>query len=95
MSGATTRRVDIGFSLARTRRDFRISVGLLLAGVLIVVGFYGYFFWRFSSATYSATVSDAVLENLIGGIGSTLLLVGAIFTAINWSLLRQADRPIL
>jgi hypothetical protein len=83
---------EIRLSALKTRRDFRVSVALLVAGVAVTIGFYGFVIWANSSGFYPSSVSTDFLLTAIGGIGSTLILVGAIFTGINWSLLRKAGR---
>jgi len=56
------------------------------------VGFYGYYFWVTSTANYTLSAEEGVIISTIGELGFVLILVGAIFAGINWSLLRKAGR---
>jgi type IV secretory pathway VirB2 component (pilin) len=81
---------EIRLSLSRTRRDFHVSLTLLIAGIAVTIGFIGYSIWANSSGFSSNYATVSLLESLLGGIGGTLILIGAIFTGINWSLLRKS-----
>ncbi len=86
---------QIQLSVSKTRRDFKLSLALLVTGVILSAGIVSFELWANStgywidSPTGPSAITSALLS-AIGGIGSTLVLVGAIFAAINWSLLRKA-----
>jgi hypothetical protein len=80
---------EIHLSASRTRRDLRISVALLIAGIAVSIGFFAFSIWASASGFYSSYAAASLLNSLLGGIGGTLILIGAIFTGINWSLLRK------
>jgi hypothetical protein len=82
----------ISLSLAKTQRDYRLSVALLIAGVAITAAFYVSEFWVNSFGGNLGYSTVFFIFEIFGGIGYTLVLVGAIFTGVNWSLLRRAHR---
>jgi hypothetical protein len=83
---------EIHLSASRTRRDFHVSVALLIAGIAVTIGFFAFSIWANASGFYSSYAAASLLNSLLGGIGGALLLIGAIFTGINWSLLRKTVR---
>ena len=83
---------QISLSASKTRRDYRLSLALLVAGVVVVVAFYGFVFWAMGTGNYPTSVATGSAISAIGSIGFILILVGAIFTGINWSLLRKSRR---
>ncbi len=85
---------DILLSAEKTRRDYRVSLALLVAGIILTGGVYGFEVWANTSGVYPISVLSSVFISAIGGVGSTLILVGAIFTGINWSLLRKSGRAV-
>ena len=80
---------EIRLSASKTRRDLRLSLGLLIAGIVISVSFYGYIFWVSSSGGSGLPVWSSFVISSLASAGSVLILVGAIFAVINWSLLRK------
>jgi len=85
---------EIRLSTSKTRRDFRVSLALLVAGIAVTFGFYVFAIWASTSGVNPTSPLTDVLLSAIGGIGSTFILVGAIFTGVNWSLLRKAGRAV-
>jgi type IV secretory pathway VirB2 component (pilin) len=83
---------EIHLSVSRTRRDFHVSLAFLMAGVAVTIGFLAFSIWVSASGFYSSYATTSLIDSLLGGIGGTLILVGAIFTGINWSLLRKSVR---
>ncbi len=77
-------------SVSKIRRDYRLSLALLLAGVVVVAGFYGFVLWANAMGSWSS--ATLVVVSTIGNAGFVLILVGAIFAGINWSLLRKSRR---
>ncbi len=83
---------QILLSASKTLRDYHLSLALLVAGVVVVVAFYGFVFWADGTGNYPTSIATDSAISAIGSIGFTLILVGAIFTGINWSFLRKSDR---
>lgn len=75
-------------SAAKTKGDYRLSLALLLAGAVVVVADYGFVF--LTNAMSHSSIATTLLFSTIGNIGFVLITVGAIFAAINWSLLRKS-----
>ncbi|MGA8091405.1 MAG: hypothetical protein WB984_02785 [Thermoplasmata archaeon] len=82
----------IQLSAAKTRRDYHLSLVLLVAGIVDVVSFYAYASWANSTGNYPTAVAIGVTISAIGEAGYVLILVGAIFAGVNWSLLRKSRR---
>jgi len=80
----------LGVSVSQTRRDYRVSLVLLIAGIAVTIGFFAFSIWANASGFYSNYAAASLLDSVLGGIGTTLILIGAIFTWINWSLLRRS-----
>lgn len=75
-------------SASKTRRDYRLSLALLVAGLVITVTSYSLMFSGMTTSSFATATAISIVAN-IGGI---LVLVGAIFAAINWALLRTGWR---
>jgi len=89
---------QIRLSVSKTRRDFNLSLALLVTGIIISAGIITFEIWANSTGYWNnfptgPSPTTSALLSAIGGIGSTLVLVGAIFAAINWSLLRKVGSP--
>jgi hypothetical protein len=76
--------------VGRARRDFHVSLAVLSAGIAVMIVFFAYRIWANSSGFYSQFAAGSLLDSLLGGIGSTLILIGGIFAWINRSLLRKS-----
>ena len=64
-----------------------------MAGIATEVGFYTYEYWAVSAGQYLTSPASWVLLTIVGNVGYILILVGSIFAAINWSLLRKRRNP--
>jgi hypothetical protein len=78
---------EIRLSGEKVRHDLRVSLLILLSGAVLTAGFFEFEFLQAGSQTYASSTSTMILLSAIGGIGSTLIFVGALFAAINWALL--------
>lgn len=87
-------KVEIRLSVPKTRHDYRISFAILISGVAITVGFYAHALGANSLGASPMTPLEQVTYTAVGRIGAILILVGAIFTGINGSLLRRTGRPL-
>jgi len=100
MAGQDASATDqIQLSAGKTRRDFNLSLALLVTGIMMTAGLFTFEVWANSTGYWNnyptgPSALTSALLSAIGGIGSTLILVGAIFTGVNWSLLRKAGRAI-
>lgn len=83
---------QILLSASKTRRDYRLSLALLVAGIVVVTTFYGYLFWASSTGGYPTSIGTGLAISTIGGVGFILITIGAIFAGVNWSLLRKRQR---
>lgn len=81
---------QIVLSVSKTRDDYRLSLALLLAGIVVYVASSVFVFWANSTGNYPTSIGGSVALTAVGGIGITLIIVGAIFSAINWSLLKKS-----
>jgi len=83
---------QIVLSASKTRQDYRLSFALLFAGILMFGGFSLFEYWVASTGNYPTSIAPIVAISLLASVGSILITVGAIFTVINWSLLRKSHR---
>ena len=81
----------IHLSWTKTRRDFDVSLALVIAGIVLEVVYYWLTPWVASSGASALTAWTILIA---GGVGYVLILVGAIFTGVNWSLLRKANKTV-
>jgi len=83
---------QISLSLSKTQRDFRLSVALLIAGVVLAAGFYGFEYWAATTGLFFQSPAAFLMVEIFGNVAWVLILVGAIFAGVNWSLLRRGRR---
>jgi len=72
------------------RRDYRLSLAILEAGIVVLVAFFAFVSWANLTGNYPTSFGAGLAINLIGTGGFSLIFVGAIFTFHNWSLLRES-----
>jgi hypothetical protein len=77
----------------KVERDLRLSEGLLVAGI----GLYAVVLalWELGVFTTNSSgnfASQVLVLNAMQGTAGVFVLIGAIFSAINWSLLRKSRR---
>ncbi|HXQ94973.1 MAG TPA: hypothetical protein VN864_07415 [Thermoplasmata archaeon] len=75
----------------KVERDLRLSEGLLVAGMALYAVVFAV--WQIGWFTTNGSgnfATQVLVLNALQGTAGVLILVGAIFTAINWSLLRKA-----
>lgn len=74
-------------SRSKTRRDFRLSLALLLAGGTMFVASFLYTSWPHqtghSPPDTAAGAFVSLLIAVLSGVGGLLILVGTIFTGVN------------
>ena len=78
--------------LSRWRRDYRLSLTLLVAGVIIIAVLVAFIDWADFTGNYPSSGVEGLSLDLIGTVGGGLLLFGGIFAYHNWALLRQSER---
>ena len=83
---------EIRLSRSQTRRDYRVSLALLVAGVVLLAGYYVYTVLAIAHGGYTLSPADGFYLNVLAGTAFALLFVGAIFAWANRSILRQAAR---
>jgi peptidoglycan/LPS O-acetylase OafA/YrhL len=83
---ATTETAEdaaMGLRRRKTLRDYRLSLLLVAAGIAVVVAFLAFTLWA-NMTGFNATSPVAFrLSEFLGGVGGTLILVGAVFSGIN------------
>jgi len=94
LAGSSSADEIIVLSVRKTRRDLQVSLGMLLAGLALwAVSFSG------SVPSPGGALSPTTWSgfSLLRNVGSLFVLVGAIFSVINWVFLRRrrAVRPSL
>jgi hypothetical protein len=57
------------------RRDYRLSLALLIAGVVLVVAYFAFGVWGNSTGYYPATFGADLAINLSGSAGGALILL--------------------
>ena len=78
--------------VSRWRRDYRLSVAILVAGIVMIVAISALSLWINSPGNYLSPFWSGLAVRVLGTAGGMLLLVGGIFTFHNWSLLQQSRR---
>lgn len=78
--------------LSRWRRDYRLSLALLVTGIVVVAGVSVFSIWANSTGNYPTSAGGGFATYLLGTAGGILTIVGGIFAFHNWSLLRQGRR---
>ena len=76
--------------ISRWRRDYRLSLWILVAGLAVVAALVCFGFWANSTGSYPSSGGAGLAVDLTGTVGSALILFGGIFAYHNWSLLRQS-----
>ena len=87
------RSSEIRPSVLRTRRDLRVSLAILGAGIVVLFSFYSLVVWANSVGAYPSAAWTESLIGAVGAIGWGLTLVGASYTLTNRSLLRKLSAP--
>lgn len=80
----------IQLSRTRTRRDLRVSEGLLIAGVVGTGVVLAADFLFFAQSALSASAIFAL--DAVQGTFEVFAVIGAIFVVVNWQLLRHRVR---
>lgn len=76
---------------SKSRRDCRLNRATLLTGIVVVVAYSGFTLWANASGNYPSSTPAWIAVSATGSFGFTLLTVGAVFTGVNFSLLRKSD----
>ncbi len=83
---------SITLSRKKTEKDLQVSLGMLIAGVAILV-----IFWILALSGMFSQLSSGpgfLAYDVVSGMAGVFILIGGIFAAINWRLLRpQRSRP--
>lgn len=84
----------VALSRKKVERDLQVSEGLLLAGIglfAVEVALW----WTGILATNGSPnfASQVLLVDALQGTAGVFILIGALFTVINWSLLRKPPAP--
>jgi len=77
-------------SRRKTEKDLKVSEGMLVAGVAIYAVAIALTYW---ASSHVPNGTGFFVLDIVSGTGSVFILIGAIFTGINWWLLRKS-RPL-
>lgn len=78
--------------LSAWRRDYRLSLLLLVAGVVLLVALAAYDFWANSTGNYPATFGAGLAVDLLGTAGFFLIVFGGTVAYYHRLGLRQDQR---
>ncbi len=78
--------------LTAWRRDYRLSLAILEAGIVVIVAYSALVSWAYLTGNYPPSFGVGLAMNLIGTAGLSLIMVGGLFAFHNWSLLRETRR---
>ena len=77
-------------SRRKTEKDLKVSEGMLIAGVAIYAISLALLY---RTVGQSLSASGFLLYDILAGTAGVFIFIGAIFTGINWWLLRKS-RPV-
>ena len=79
----------IRIPVRKVRHDLQVSLGILIGGLGVAAAWIGLVATGALLPNYAGQPGAFILLQALPGVASTLILIGAIFAAINWSLLRR------
>jgi len=77
--------------LSTWRRDYRLSLALLVAGIVLVVAISAFSFWANSSGNYPTSFGAGLAIYLIGTVGGMLILLAGTVAYYHWRGLRLSE----
>ncbi len=77
--------------LSTWRLDYRLSLVLVVAGIVTVVAISAFSFWANSTGNYPASFGAGLAINLIGTAGGMLILLGGTVAYFHWRGLRLIE----
>ncbi|HKN07079.1 MAG TPA: hypothetical protein VJ021_05705 [Thermoplasmata archaeon] len=77
--------------LSTWRRDYRLSLALLVAGIVLVVAISAFSFWANSSGNYPTSFGAGLAIYLIGTAGGMLILLAGTVAYYHWRGLRLSE----
>ena len=79
--------------VAKVRKDLKTSLAILYAGIGLTIVWGGLLLSQVALRGFDSSPGLFVALSAIPSVGSTCIVVGAIFAAINWSMLRRGHPP--
>lgn len=86
-SAATSEQI----MLSAWRRDYRLSLALLVAGIVILVAISAFSFWANSTGDYPTSFGAGLAIYLIGTAGGMLILLAGTVAYFHWRGLRLIE----
>ncbi len=77
--------------LSAWRRDYRLSLALLVAGIVILVAISAFSFWANSTGDYPTSFGAGLAIYLIGTAGGMLILLAGTVAYFHWRGLRLIE----
>ncbi len=77
--------------LSAWRRDYRLSLALLVAGIVILVAISAFSFWANSTGDYPTSFGAGLAIYLIGTAGGMLILLAGTVAYLHWRGLRLIE----
>ncbi|HYA70116.1 MAG TPA: hypothetical protein VEH28_01935 [Thermoplasmata archaeon] len=71
------------------KRDFRLSLGIFVAGVAMVLATSAFSLWANSTGNYPTSLGGGLTVYLIGTAGAMMVLLGGTVAFYHWRFLRQ------
>ncbi|MGA8302720.1 MAG: hypothetical protein WA691_05815 [Thermoplasmata archaeon] len=66
------------------RRDYRLSLALFVAGIVLVVAYFAFGGWPNSTANYPTTFRAGLAIYLLGSAGGALILLAGTVAYYHW-----------
>ncbi|MGA8302591.1 MAG: hypothetical protein WA691_00015 [Thermoplasmata archaeon] len=78
--------------LSAWKRDYRLSIALFLAGIVIVVTISAFSFWANMTGNYPTSFWTGLAVEVTETAGGMLILLAGTVAYYHWSFLRQSKR---
>ncbi|MFZ3355727.1 MAG: hypothetical protein WA549_03080 [Thermoplasmata archaeon] len=76
--------------VAAWRRDYRLSLALVVAGIVMVAAIFTFSFWANSTGNYPTSFWTGLAIDVTETAGGMLILLGGTIAYYHWSGLRQS-----
>jgi len=77
---------------SRWMRDYRLSLALLAAGIVMVVALFVFSVWAYSTGNYPTSFGAGLAIKVIGTAGGMLILLSGTVAYYHWKGLRLIER---
>ena len=76
---------------SRWMRDYRLSLALLVAGIVTVVALFAFSYWANWTGNYPTSFGAGLAIHLIGTAGGMLILLAGTVAYFHWRGLRRIE----